>query len=160
MTFVAVVFFLACCSARPAVVCYKNGEKGVEVADLKELCEAEFTVPLCLTNKLLDATFSPPFADVMGSIKSIWRANAAALLASEKASKESNEKFHEEKLRYGELLLEKQGLEEENKRLNDFDRDKKNMERLISDHLFAVVSSNFQLCTPFIGFTPPGSSAL
>ncbi|VDL68978.1 unnamed protein product [Nippostrongylus brasiliensis] len=39
-----------------------------------------------------------------------WRANAAALLVSEKASKESNEKFTQEKLKYGELLLEKQEL--------------------------------------------------
>ncbi|WKX94706.1 hypothetical protein Q1695_011741 [Nippostrongylus brasiliensis] len=157
MTFVAVLFFVCCCSARPAVVCYRSGEKGAEVADLKELCEAEFTVPLSPTDKLLDVTSSPSFADVMSSIKSIvnemlniiaphifelfcivyigtrvgylndvdvdlnnsknlyfvdfqWRANAAALLVSEKASKESNEKFTQEKLKYGELLLEKQEL--------------------------------------------------
>ncbi|VDL82339.1 unnamed protein product [Nippostrongylus brasiliensis] len=134
MTFVAVLLFMACCSARQAVVCYRNGAKREEVADLKELCEAEFTVPLCPTNKLLDAASTPSFADDISSIKSIvnemmniitphifellciayigtrWGANALALLNSDKASKESNEKFTEEKLRNGELLLEKEGL--------------------------------------------------
>ncbi|WKY11275.1 hypothetical protein Q1695_003107 [Nippostrongylus brasiliensis] len=134
VTFVVVLFFVACCSARPAVVCYRNGAKGAEVADLIELCEAEFAVPLCPPNKLLDAASSPSFADVMSCIKSIvnemlniiaphifellcvayigtrWRANASALLISEKASKASNEKSTEEKLGCGELLLEKQGL--------------------------------------------------
>ncbi|VDL65643.1 unnamed protein product [Nippostrongylus brasiliensis] len=165
LTFVAVLFFLTCCGARPAIVCYRNGEKGAELADLKELCEAEFTVPLCPMNKLLDTASSPSFADVMSSIKSIvsemlniiaphifellcivyigtrWRANAAALLVSERASKESSEKFTEEKLRNGELLLEKQELEEEIKRLIDSDRDRHNMERLISDHFSAVVKN-------------------
>ncbi|WKX95915.1 hypothetical protein Q1695_012405 [Nippostrongylus brasiliensis] len=165
LTFVAVLFFLTCCGARPAIVCYRNGEKGAELADLKELCEAEFTVPLCPMNKLLDTASSPSFADVMSSIKSIvsemlniiaphifellcivyigtrWRANAAALLVSERASKESSEKFTEEKLRNGELLLEKQELEEEIKRLIDSDRDRHNMERLISDHFSAVTEA-------------------
>ncbi|WKY06395.1 hypothetical protein Q1695_006526 [Nippostrongylus brasiliensis] len=39
-----------------------------------------------------------------------WGDNAAAFLIGEKASMESNEKFTEEKLRYGELLLKKQGV--------------------------------------------------
>ncbi|VDL69094.1 unnamed protein product [Nippostrongylus brasiliensis] len=62
---------------------------------------------------------------------------------------ESNEKFTEEKLRYGELLLKKQGVmseDEENERLSDSDRDRKNMEWLIitfrsGEFEFSVVHS-------------------